>query len=142
MAQYKEKIEALLNTNKDSSLTLDFIEMNVKDIIEYPSFVAYAEVRMQRVSVEGLRGEDYREVVSELDTLRKSKHDVAIGAINQFNRLSESSGLAPFYEGDMSRWAIGDLCGDITMEYFGERSGRGVSVARIERNGHIELDDE
>lgn len=127
---YKERIANLMKTVKDTEYgedDLDFIESRMKTFTDYVGHVAWMETRMQRLRIEGIKGQEYRDEVQHLDSLRRSKHDVAIDAINQLNRMSKMNGLEPFYEGDMDnmhRSDIGDAIGDIVNEYFQGRDGR------------------
>ena len=127
---YKEKIRNLMHAVKDDPDDLEFIESRMNAFTSYVSHVAWMETRIQRLTIEGIDGEAWRDAVQSLDSARRSKHNVAMDAINQLNRLSMSCGLPPFYEGPVDhehRDAVGDVIGSIVNEYF---EGRHVGQLR------------
>lgn len=113
---YKERIANLMRAVKDEPEDLEFVESRMNAFTEYVGHVAWMETRIQRIEIEGLRGQEYRDAV---------KHEVAMGAINQLNRLSKSLGLEPFYDGPVDhehRNEVGDVIGAIVNEYFEGRA--------------------
>lgn len=129
---YKERIENLMKTVMNSSdtpddkkLDMEFIEGRMQTFTDYVAHVAWMETRIQRLSIEGIRGEEWRDAVQRLDESRRSKHEVAMGSINQLNRMSTARGLEPFYDGPVDhehRNEVGDVIGNIVNEYFKGRS--------------------
>lgn len=122
---YKERIANLMRAVKDEPEDLEFVESRMNAFTEYVGHVAWMETRIQRIEIEGLRGQEYRDAVEPLDHQRRSKHEVAMGAINQLNRLSKAVGLEPFYDGPVDhehRNEVGDVIGAIVNEYFEGRA--------------------
>lgn len=120
-AVYKERIKNLMEAVKDEPDDLEFVESRMKTFTDYVTHVSWMETRIQRLQIEGITGESWRDAVESLDHQRRSKHEVAMGAINQLNRLSVAVGLEPFYGGvvdDEHRNQVGDVIGDIVDEYF------------------------
>lgn len=118
---YKERIAKLMNAVKNDPDDLEFVESRMNAFTEYVSHVAWMETRMQRLNIEGVRGEEWRDQVQALDEHRRSKHEVAMSAINQLNRMCKAEGLEPFYEkpvDDEHRNEVGDAIGQIVNEYF------------------------
>lgn len=129
---YKERIAKLMEAVKSEPDDLEFVESRMNAFTEYVGHVAWMETRIQRLNIEGIRGQEYRDAVQQLDQHRRSKHEVAMGAINQLNRLSKAMGLEPFYDGpvdDEHRNQVGDVIGQIVNEYF---EGRSVGKLRKE----------
>ena len=128
---YKEKIRNLMHAVKDDPDDLEFVESRMNAFTSYVSHVAWMETRIQRLTIEGVDGEAWRDAVESLDSSRRSKHNVAMDAINQLNRLSAVSGLPPFYDGpidDEHRNEVGDVIGSIVNEYF---EGRYVGQLKV-----------
>lgn len=129
---YKEKIAGLMHACKNEPDDLDFIESRMSAFTDYMTHVAWMETRMQRMNIEGITGQEWRDQVTALDQSRRSKHNVAMDAINQLNRMSKACGLQPFYDGEVDhehRTQIGDVIGDIVYEYF---QGRAVGPLKQE----------
>lgn len=89
---YKERIQELLKAQDGDPDMLEFVESRVNTMIDYVQYVRFMEVRMQRIQIEGLIGEEWRDAMESLDHNRHSKHEVAIAAVNQLNRLSAAGG--------------------------------------------------
>lgn len=122
---YKERIAKLMEAVKNEPDDMEFIEDRMKTFTDYVSHVTWMETRIQRLTIEGVRGDEWRDAVQSLDSSRRSKHEVAMGSINQLNRLSKIMGLEPFYDGPVDhehRNQIGDVIGQIVNEYFEGRS--------------------
>lgn len=122
---YKERIANLMNAVKNEPDDLEFVESRMNAFTEYVSHVAWMETRIQRLTIEGVDGQEWRDAVQSLDYSRRSKHEVAMGAISQLNRLSKAVGLEPFYDGPVDhehRNEVGDVIGAIVNEYFEGRT--------------------
>lgn len=122
---YKERIANLMRAVKDEPDDLEFIESRMNAFTDYVGHVAWMETRIQRLTIEGVSGQEWRDAVEKLDSSRRSKHNVAMDSINQLNRLSKAVGLEPFYDGPVDhvhRTEVGDVIGDIVNEYFQGRS--------------------
>lgn len=125
---YKERIANLMqavNNGQYAQDDLEFIETRMNAFTDYMNHVAWMETHMQRLNVEGVKGEEWRHQVEQMDKNRRSKHNVAIDAINQLNRMSKANGLELFYDGptdEEHRTEVGDLIGNIVNEYFKGRT--------------------
>lgn len=136
---YKEKIANLMNAVKNEPDDMEFVESRMNTFTDYVSHVAWMETRIQRLTIEGVRGEEWRDAVQRLDEQRRSKHEVAMGSINQLNRLSKAMGLEPFYDGPVDhehRNEVGDVIGNIVNEYF-----EGRSVGQLKQEDLMNEDD-
>ena len=140
---YKERIGNLLreavrqepemSINDQDSLAY-FIEERVNKMIDYTAYVAHMEIHMQYLTAMGVEGEEWRDNVMNMDKARRSRHEVALGAVNQLNRLADSFGMEPFYEGIVDnehRYEVGDLCRDVCVEYFDGRSPQPLKAAEM-----------
>lgn len=131
---YKERIADLMKAAKDEPDDLEFVESRMKAFTDYVAHVSWMETRIQRLTIEGVAGDEWRDAVSSLDAQRRSKHNVAMDAINQLNRLSGIYGLEPFYKGPVDhehRNDVGDAIGDIVNEYFQGRSVQPLKQADL-----------
>ena len=140
---YKERIGNLMkeavrrepdmSINDPDSLA-SFIEERVNKFVDYTTHVTKMELHMQLLNAKGIKGEEWRDIVENMDRNRRSKHENAMDAVNQLNRMSASYGLEPFYEGpvdDEHRYEIGDLCRDICTEYFDQRFPQPLKASEI-----------
>lgn len=124
---YKEKIKAIMEANRDDQEMLEFIESRVNRLIDYVQYVAFMETRTQRLSIDGTDGEAWRDAVGAMDSRRRDKHEAAMAAASQLNRLAAASGLQPFYGGTIDhahRAEVGDMCQAVVDEYFAGRHAR------------------
>lgn len=136
---YKERIANLMHAVKDEPDDLEFIEGRMNAFTDYVGYVVHMETRMQMLNARGVDGQEWRDAVEAMDSNRKSKHDVCIGAINQLNRLCEAEGLEPFYDGptdDAHRTRVGDEIGRIVNEYF-----EGRAVGKLKQQDLMSDDD-
>ncbi len=134
---YKERVAEILKANKDDSDMLDFVEERVNSLIEYVKHVSFMETRIQRIEIEGIRGEEYRDIVSSLDERRRDKHESAMRAATQLNRIAAASGLEPFYDGpidDQHRYIVGDMCAAVVNEYFEDRHAKPLTLTDLMGN--------
>lgn len=89
---------------------------------------------MQLMTARGIEGEAWQDNVQKMDESRRSKHENAISAVKQLNRLAAAYGIESFYEGpvdDEHRYEIGDLCRDICTEYFDQRSPQPLKASEM-----------
>ena len=98
---YRESIKAMMEANKEDTEVMDFIEERVNSFVDYVSHVSFMETRIQRLTIEGVTGEEWRDKVAALDSRRRDKHEVAMNAAKQLNRLCVAAGLPLFYGGDI-----------------------------------------
>lgn len=143
---YRERIGNLMEACKAEADDLDFIESRVNKLVDYVQYVSFMETRIQRLSIEGINGEEWRDKVQALDENRRSKHEVAMSAVNQLNRLAVAEGLEPFYDGPVDhehRNEVGDLCQAVCSEYFEGRHLQPLNVSDLfeESNSDIALTD-
>lgn len=140
---YKERIGNLMKeavrrepelsiTDQDS--TAVFIEERVNKFIDYTAYVEKMEVHMQLMTARGIEGEEWRDNVQKMDESRRSKHENAISAVKQLNRLAEAYGIESFYEepiDDEHRYEIGNLCKAVCTEYFDQRSPQPLKASEM-----------
>ena len=115
-----EKYEALLQANAKDPEMLETICDYVDTFRKYVNSVIAMEtgVSMARYRYEG-EPEKYQEVVQNYDKSRRICHESAIAACRVLNRISERSGLEPFYEGDTEgRYQVADFCMRSCEELF------------------------
>lgn len=128
---YRESIRNLMEANKEEPDVLDFIESRVNSFVDYVAHVNFMEVRIQRLTIEGIDGEAWRDAVESLDHRRRDKHEVAMNAVNQLNRLCTASDLPLFYDGPVDhehRNEVGDMIGQVVSEYFNDRNTRPLTI--------------
>lgn len=129
---YKESIKAIMEANKEDPELLDFVEERVNTFVEYVAHVTFEETRIQRLTIEGVDGEEWRDQVQKLDERRRDKHENAMNAAKQLNRLAAASGLEPFYDAPIDhehRNEVGDMCQAVVNEYFEGRNTRSLTIA-------------
>lgn len=129
---YRESISAIMKANKDDPDLLDFIESRVNSFVEYVGHVNYMETRIQRLTIQGVTGDEWRDAVSALDERRRDKHEMALSAATQLNRLATASGLPLFYDGPIDnehRKEVGDLCQTVINEYFNGRHTKPLTIS-------------
>ena len=140
---YKESIQGIMEANKDDADIMEFIESRVNTFTEYVGHVSFMETRIQRLKIQGVGGDEWRDAIESLDTRRREKHNMAMAAAQQLNRLCQSSGLPLFYDKPIDhehRNAVGDLCQTVVDEYFEGRHVRPLTMAEI-RSGHQDFAD-
>lgn len=129
---YRESIQAIMEANKDDPEMLDFVESRVNSFVDYVGHVNFMETRIQRLTIEGVTGEQWRDTVSSLDERRRDKHEVAMSAATQLNRLAAASGLPPFYAEPIDhehRNQVGDMCQAVINEYFEGRHTKPLTIS-------------
>lgn len=139
---YRERIGNLMEACKADSDDLDFIESRVNSLVDYVQYVSFMETRIQRLSIEGIMGEEWRDKVQSLDERRRSKHEVAMSAVTQLNRLSQAEGLELFYNGPVDhehRNEVGDLCQAVCSEYFEGRHLQPLKVSDLMEDADADI---
>lgn len=68
-----------------------------------------------------LEHSDYMAEVQRLDQSRRSIHNAFISRLKVVNRICESHGFAPLYQGSDNRYDQGDLAFQIVNEFSGNR---------------------
>lgn len=118
----KERFVAIAKALAADPDGLDLLEMGSNNILEYVSAVCTMETRMI-INKFRLEGEEWRELVTELDRSRRMAHDAAISGISFCNRMAAKMGAPLLYEGDLAdRNAVGDFCGKFVAEFFNGRA--------------------
>lgn len=139
---YRERMGNLMEVCKADADDLDFIESRVNKLVDYVQYVSFMETRIQRLSIEGITGEEWRDKVQALDENRRSKHEVAMSAVTQLNRLAKAEGLDPFYDGPVDhehRNDVGDLCQAVCSEYFNGRHLQPLQVSDLLQTSDSDL---
>lgn len=132
IGMYRESISAIMKANKDDPDLLDFIESRVNSFVDYVGHVTYMETRIQRLTIQGVTGEAWRDAVQALDERRRDKHEVVLSAATQLNRLATASGLPLFYDGPIDnehRNEVSDMCQNVINEYFNGRHTKPLTIS-------------
>ena len=82
---------------------------------------AVTEMECSVRNMQGLKGQDYRDRVSQTDAARTRAHNAFIDAVNLANRLAESVNAEKIYTGSSERRAYGDFAFAIVKEIFESR---------------------
>ena len=113
-----EKIEKLA-----SVVDVDMQEDVESVIINAGKYVAaVTEMECSVKNLQGLKGQDYRDKVSQTDSARTRAHNAFIDAVNLANRLAESVDAEKIYTGSSERRAYGDFAFAIVKEVFENRN--------------------
>ena len=105
-----ERIEKLA-----SAVDVDMQEDVESVVINAGKYVAaVTEMECSVRNMQGLKGQHYRDRVSQTDTARTRAH-------NAFNRLAESVNAEKIYTGSSERRAYGDFAFAIVKEIFESR---------------------
>lgn len=119
MSTIISKYQNLISACREDIDLVEFIKEDMNCYRDYVNQVVETEIIIPvlRFKVDDVK--DYQERVMRLDQIRRIKHERAIDACNQLNRISEKLGLPLFYEGDIqNRYAIADFCLEVVNELF------------------------
>jgi len=112
-----ERIEKLA-----SAVDVDMQEDVESVVINAGKYVAaVTEMECSVRNMQGLKGQDYRDRVSQTDAARTRAHNAFIDAVNLANRLAESVNAEKIYTGSSERRAYGDFAFAIVKEIFVSR---------------------
>lgn len=112
-----ERIEMLA-----SAVDVDMQEDVESVVINAGKYVAaVTEMECSVRNMQGLKGQDYRDRVSQTDAARTRAHNAFIDAVNLANRLAESVNAEKIYTGSSERRAYGDFAFAIVKEIFESR---------------------
>lgn len=104
------------------SLDLHLLSRKSWIVINAGKYVAaVTEMECSVRNMQGLKGQDYRDRVSQTDTARTRAHNAFIDAVNLANRLAESVNAEKIYTGSSERRAYGDFAFAIVKEIFESR---------------------
>lgn len=92
----------LIEIYRDEEKILKAVERAVLTFEEYHNAVFKMELWI-KVYSNAVSREEYQDRVSGLDKLRTSNHNSVLGSVSLLNRLAEKNGLAPVYDGVVSR---------------------------------------
>lgn len=116
----KREFLSLVEAVKDDQELLEFVGVKMNAFLDYVDAVVNMEV-MQPIIYARYEGQDIRDRIQELDSKRRSKHEVAIAAAAQITRLSEKYHVTPMFNGDVEdRYQVADFCMEMVSEFFGE----------------------
>lgn len=128
-----DRMEANIRTARETMDAEDFrrrvqtLDMNMQEdvesvVINAGKYVAaVTEMECSVRNMQGLKGQDYRDRVSQTDTARTRAHNAFIDAVNLANRLAESVNAEKIYTGSSERRAYGDFAFAIVKEIFESR---------------------
>lgn len=114
----KDKIIGLISVVDDE--TNFFIIERLSIIRDYVFSVLEMEMQLPILS-RTFNPTDYATKRNELDTKRHQKHDLAIDAVHQLNRICELNDYPVLYIGSNTRRDIADFCFEIVESFYKER---------------------
>ena len=123
---YEQLLETLTSKEKagDENATkcITFVKRGLSALHEYVKSVDEGETRI-KIAYARYEGEELREIVSAADSARRIAHEAAISHTAVLNRMAESNGIAPLFNGDLDdRLQVADFCLDVTVELFQRRT--------------------
>lgn len=115
---YQKKYFDLVEAVKDDNFFLNYIKERVEKLVEYVNSIELMEMQLPILRFK-YEAEKYQEEVMRLDFNRRSKHNVAIDACNQLNRLCEKNGLELLFTCDMDdRNEVAEAIADMVTEFL------------------------
>ena len=138
---YKERVSKLMSAIDQQNpvgsslrgMCFDMVESGLRSFVDYVNAVYSMETRMAVARFHIDDPAEYRDLVKELDSARRTAHDAAIASINIMDRMCGSVGTEPIYGGSQERIDIGDFCGHIVSEYFEGRDGRVIGREELDQ---------
>lgn len=127
---YKELVGKIIEKEnpEDREFTLNFLDERIRSMGEYVQSVCDHSMGTARAyaMMHGgvLEPEECKTRVVTLDTARKRKHDVAMDAMNQINRICNVFGMRHICPDDPDRVVRGNFCAAVTSELFMTGTGR------------------
>lgn len=112
----KDGLETHMYTSPDDlaesiGTELDAFPEYVFEVVKYDSITKLAGKTM--------KGQEFRDTVSNIDRKRSNAHNRAIDAVNILNRMFIKAGVEPFADIDTSdRYSVADFAGKFTIEAF------------------------
>jgi hypothetical protein len=98
-----DSISALINAVANEPFQRDWVYSCLESFREYHQCIFEMEIKKAVFSYENMSGEDYQEMISQLDNARTVKHNSVISNVNALNRLAEKYNIAPVYTGVVSK---------------------------------------
>lgn len=139
---YKEKEVALLkafeSTNygffdSDKDEAFNLLGRCLRSFPQYANAVINEQITTPIIHSR-YDGEELRNRIAELDTVRRNAHESAIGSLNILNRISAKHGLEPFAAIDTKdRHAVAEFVGQYVNELYNEGINGGMDAATYER---------
>lgn len=118
MKNLKQSYAALIEAYKEDADILEFITDNMSRMENYVNAVYMQEVMIPQILVL-YDGEEQRDRLQTLDNTRRIKHDAAVAAVAQLNRLAQQSGIEPMFDGDAEdRYQIANFCIQVVSTFF------------------------
>lgn len=110
-----------IDNNEDREFQIEMLENLAVECADYISAVANMENSIN-VARFRLDGEDYRDLIVNLDKSRSRKHNVVISSVKVLNKLCFMHDLDKIYKGDVeSRIEIAEFAKDYIDELWKER---------------------
>lgn len=97
---YKEKYLEMVEALKEEKDILDFVREGVDSFVAYVSAVETMELQLPILRFR-CEAEEYREAAINLDKNRRLKHNRAIDAANQINRVCDLFDIEHLFTCDM-----------------------------------------
>ena len=111
--------------HKDDEQILQLIQTLINNFVKYQESCVQQSIFVH-TSKSLLSKEEYNNRYAELDKKRTVNHNACIDSIAIINRICSTSGLPPFYEGEVSkdrpqRIAIADEIGKFVYDIYDAR---------------------
>ena len=109
------------NNGPDRQGDLDTIKDIMVSLFAYVETVVQGETEI-RLRDDNTDGQEYRNLISEYDSRRHSRHEAAISSTKLLNRLAAAYGTEAIFTGDESqRHQIADFCLEFCSWLFNNR---------------------
>ena len=117
---------AMFDGDKDDAL--DYVETCLKSFVNYANAVLN-QVQQEPIIQARYDGEELRDKRKQLDDIRTTYHNTAIGGVDKLNRLCKHYKLEPWANIDTSdRYNVTEFVGN----YIGETYGMGANMSMDE----------
>ena len=142
---YMQKQSELINKMKGPDGKLDDMSAGflTRAFSAFPDYanIVIREQTMMPIWNARYEGQEYRDLVSDIDRKRHNAHECAIDSANMLNRMCAKHGLEPFFAGDTKdRHAVADFVGDYVNELYNHGIGKtddtGRELTGMERAVH------
>lgn len=119
-----EAMLQLITAIKSGDNVEEDIELISQATNNFFHYVNTVDVTEQQIIVASCRfeGQEYREAISNYDTLRRNAHESAIANVSMLNKLAALYSIKPPFKGDLKdRLEVADFCLEVTVAVFNNR---------------------
>ena len=116
----------LIESCKGDPELLEFISDQMTSYLDYVNSVVNESIQIP-ILRQKYMGEPQilQYEIMDLDKTRRTCHEAAIASCVKLNRISESQGLPPFYDGDINdRYQVADFAIDVVRSFYDKNSSR------------------